>query len=388
MPTNLPPQCKTLEKQYLEAETLSEKINALQELHSAIPKHKGTERLRSQIKRKLSKLRLEMEEKRQRTTGSSFHERYSLRKDGAAQIVILGFTNSGKSSFLKLFTNARPQISEIPYTTIEPILGMMLFEDVQIQLIEAPAVFRGISEGKGWGLKILNLTRNCDALIFLIDLSTRNPWVQIETIIEELEKSRIKIGQSRPKVEIEKRKEGGIQFLISGNFRVEIEEIRRFLVENGYLNAIIKIKGEIDLEDIALSLISGVEYKPTIIIANKIDNKNSKSKLEILEKRFGKKIKTIGVSIKTGERIDDIPSSIFNILDITRIYTKKPRQTPSKIPIIITGKVTVEDVTRVIHTDFIKNFKYAKVWGSSKFPGERVGLKYLLKDKDTLEIHI
>jgi ribosome-interacting GTPase 1 len=388
MPTNLPPECKTLEKQYLEAKTLAEKITALQEYHSAIPKHKGTERLRSQIKRKLSKLRLEMEEKRQKTTGSSFHERYSLRKEGAAQVVILGFTNSGKSTLLNLLTNAKPRISEIPYTTIEPILGMMLFEDVHIQLIETPAVFKGISEGKGWGLKILSLTRNCDALIFLIDLSTKNPLVQFETIIEELEKSHIKIGKSRPKVEIERRKKGGIQFLISGNFRIEIDEIRRFLLENRYLNAIVKIKGETDLEDIALSLISGVEYKPVIIIANKIDIKDSESKLEILVKKYDKEIKIMGVSLKTGEGITNIPSSIFTMLDITRIYTKKPRQTPSQKPIIMNGKVTVEDVTRVIHTDFYKSFKYAKVWGSSKFPGERVGLRYLLKDKDTLEIHI
>jgi ribosome-interacting GTPase 1 len=264
---------------------------------------------------------------------------------------------------------------------------MMLFEDVYIQLIEAPAVFKGISDGKGWGLKILNLTRNCDALIFLIDLSTRNPWLQIETMIDELEKSRIKIGQSRPRVEIEKRKEGGIQFLISGNFRIEIDEIRRFLLENGYPNALVKIKGEIDLEDVALSLISGIVYKPAIIIANKNDYENSESKYKILEKKFGNNIKIVSASLKTGEGIKNIPSSIFNILDITRIYTKRPRQTPSQKPIIMNGKVTVEDVTRVIHTDFYKSFKYAKVWGSSKFPGERVGLRYLLKDKDTLEIH-
>jgi ribosome-interacting GTPase 1 len=265
---------------------------------------------------------------------------------------------------------------------------MMLFEDVHIQLIESPAVFKGISEGKGWGLKILNLARNCDALIFLLDLSTRNPWVQFEIILEELEKSRIKIGQSRPKVEIEKRKEGGIQFLISGNFRIEIDEIRRFLLENGYPNAVIKIREEVDMEDIAISLISGVEYKPAIMIANKIDRQNSESKYEILLKKFGNKIKVLGVSLKKGEDINNITNSIFNIVDITRIYTKKPRQAPSKKPIIMNGKVTVEDVTRVIHTDFLKSFKYAKVWGSSKFPGERVGLKYLLKDKDTLEIHI
>ena len=133
MPTNLPPQCKTLERQYLEAETLPEKIKALEEYHAAIPKHKGTERLRAQIKRKLSKFRLEMEKRKtQRHTASQAQGRYSIKRAGAAQVVIIGPVNSGRRSILTALTNARPETSSYPFTTTEPVPGMMPFDDIQI----------------------------------------------------------------------------------------------------------------------------------------------------------------------------------------------------------------------------------------------------------------
>jgi len=388
MPTNLPPQCRLLEKKYLEATTLPEKIKALEEYHSAIPKHKGTERLRAQIKMKLSKLRLEMEErKKQRATTSSDSGRYSVKKEGAAQVVILGLTNSGKSSLLRALTNADPEISSHPFTTTEPIPGMMPFEDIQVQLLEAPALFEGASEGREWGLRTLSLARNADGLILLVDLSTRDPCTQLEVMIEELNSARIRVEEGGSRVEVEKRDEGGIQFICSGKFLGEMDEIRRFLIENGVNNAIVRIWGEVDLGEVALSLVSGIAYRPAIVVANKIDVEGSEEKLETLRKRFGDKFEVIGASAKTRIGLEGIPRSIFEALNIARIYTKRPRQSSSERPLIMRGETTVEDVTKAIHSEFYKNFKYAKVWGSSKYPGEKVGLNYPLKDRDIVEIH-
>ncbi|UCH37639.1 MAG: 50S ribosome-binding GTPase [Candidatus Bathyarchaeota archaeon] len=386
MPTNLPPQCRTLQRRYLEAETLPEKIRALEEFHAAIPKHKGTERMRAQLKRKLSKFRLDMEKKKH--AGSQTAGRYAIKRAGAAQVVIIGPINSGRSSLLKTLTNAEPETSEYPFTTTEPIPGMMLFDDVQIQLVEAPALFEGGSEGRGWGLKTLSLARNADGLILLIDLSKPNPKAQLEMIVDELKKARVHIGQRQSRVEIERKESGGIQFLCTSSFVGSLEEIRRFLMENGVNNAIIRIYGDVDLDEVALSLVSGVVYKPAIVVANKLDTKGAPEKLKRLTSEVDLSFHVIGTSTRTKIGLKEIPKSIFTILNLVRIYTKRPRQKPTMKPMIMRGKTSVEDVAKLVHSDLYKRIKYAKIWGSSKFPGEKVGSKYRLKDGDIVEIHV
>lgn len=387
MPTNLPPQCKTLERKYLEAETLPEKIKALEEYHASIPKHKGTERLRAQIKRKLSKLRLELEErKRRRATVSLASGRYSIKKEGAAQVVILGPTNSGKSSLLRALTNASPEISGHPFTTTEPIPGMATFEDIQIQLVEAPALHEGAGEGKGWGVRTLSLARNADGLILIVDLSAGDPCAQLRMMLDALDGARIRVEESGARVEVERRDGGGIQLICHGRFLGEVDEIRRFLTENGIANAVVRIWGEADLDEVALSLVSGMTYKPAIVIANKIDFDGAETELEALRRGFGDMFEVIGASAETGAGLEEILGHIFEALNIVRIYTKRPGQRPSRRPLIMRGETTVEDVAKAVHSQFFRDFKYARVWGSSRYPGERVGLRYLLKDGDTVEI--
>ncbi len=388
MPTNLPPQCRLLERKYLEAETLPEKISALEEYYSAIPKHKGTERLRDQIKRKLAKLRLEVEERKKQRAVSSASGAYSIKKEGASQISILGATGAGKSSLLAALTNAKPEISDHPFTTIEPIPGMMPFEDIQIQMLEAPALFEGASEGKGWGLKVLGLARNSDGLILLLDLSLGDPCAQLEMLINELNGARIRVERSGSRVEIERREVGGIQFIISGRLLGEVDEVRRFLTENGVNNAVVRIWGEADMNEVAVSLVAGAVYRPTVIIANKLDVGGAESKLKALRRRFSDRFEVVGISAKTGKGLEAMPATIFRALSVVRIYTKKHREEPSKRPMIMREGTTVEDAAKAVHSTFYKNFKYARVWGSSKYAGEKVGLKYVLKDKDAVELFV
>jgi ribosome-interacting GTPase 1 len=244
----------------------------------------------------------------------------------------------------------------------------------------------GASKSEGGGPRTLSLARNADGLILLVDLSIKEPLTQLKTIINELNGSRIRVEQSASGVEVEKRDKGGIQVISFGKFMGETDEIKQFLVENGINNATIRIWGEVDLDEVAMSLISGVIFKPAIVVANKMDADGSKAKLEILKKYFGHKFRIIEVSSKNGTGIEEIPRSIFKTFNIVRIYTKKPRQRPSENPLITRGDVTVEDITKAIHSEFHDNFKYAKVWGSSGHAGKRVGLKYQLKDGDIIEI--
>lgn len=387
MPANLPPECRVLERKYFEAETAPEKIKALEDYHAAIPKHKGTERLRAQIKRRISKLRLELEErKKHRARMSLASGSYAVKKEGVGQVVILGVTNAGKSSLLQALTNAKITISDHPFTTTKPIPGMVPFEDVQIQLLEAPALYKGASEGKGWGVQTLSLARNADGLLLFIDLSTTEPIAQLEMILAELRGARVRVEEGGSRVSIERRDDGGIQFACTGRYMGEMEEIRRFLVENHIHNAVVHIRGEVDLDDVALAVVTGLIEKPVIVVANKLDVDGATEKLATLRGRLTGRFEVVGISAKTGVGLETLPRTLYGLLDVVRIYTKRLRQKPSTKPLIMKGETTVGVVTRAIHSEFYNHFKYARVWGSSNYPGEKVGLNHVLKDGDVVEI--
>jgi hypothetical protein len=137
MPTNLPPEYFRAEQALREAESSAAKISALEEMMSTIPKHKGTDKLRAELRRKISKLR----EDQQKKKGAGKHEsEFHIEKEGAGRAVLIGFENVGKSSIVAALTHAKPKISEAPFTTWQPLPGMMEIEDIQVQLVDTPAL--------------------------------------------------------------------------------------------------------------------------------------------------------------------------------------------------------------------------------------------------------
>ena len=387
MPTNLPPECTVLEKRYLEARSTSEKIRALQQYLGAIPKHKGTERLCARLKTRLARLRLAEEEAKRRRGSSYLASRYTVKKEGAAQVVLLGLTGSGKSSILTLLTSAKPEIYGYPFTTTTPTPGMMAFEDIQIQLVEAPALFAGASEGGGWGPGVLGLARNADGLMLVIDLSVSDPCLQLKTLIDELSESHITIVEQRGKVEIERKEAGGIQVVSLSKVNVPVHEVKHLLRKMKIDNAVVRIRGDVELDDVAQALFHKTVYKPTIVLANKIDVAGAEGKLRTLRTAFSH-LTVIAVSALLEQGVETVPQRVFEALKILRVYTKRPRQPPAEKPMIMREQSTIGDAAKMIHKDFYNDFKYARLWGSSTYPGERVGLNRVLQDKDVLEIRV
>jgi small GTP-binding protein len=154
MPINAGPEYFVAERRYSEAKTREQKIAALQEMIKALPKHKGTEKLLAHLRKRMAKL------KSQKSVKAKARPSFSIRKLGAAQISILGLTNSGKSSLLKALTGKDVEIADYPYTTKKPKVGMMPFGDIQIQLIEIPSTFDPES---------LSLLYTCDEILILLD---------------------------------------------------------------------------------------------------------------------------------------------------------------------------------------------------------------------------
>ena len=388
MVTNLPQEAKNKWYEVTLTKNPQEKIKLMQEFLSLVPKHKGTEKLCRQVKTQISELKDEIEKKKQMKKGTA--PSYFIEKAGAAQIVILGATNVGRSSLLKAVTNAEPEIASYPFTTRHPIPGMLQFKDLQFQLIESPPIIRGASNGRGNGFQILSLVRNSDGVILMVDLSD-DPIKQFTMIAEELEKSRIMMAPPPGEVEIQKRGLGSeIQFIWDGKLvNCTQEEVITLLKEYKIKSALIRIKGDVTLEIIEDAVFGNAVYRPTIVIANKSDVEGSSKWVKPLEE-VAKPLEVVPLSIKKFENLPEIiGSKLFSLLQIKRIYTKEPGMRHSRIPIVVKGKLTVGGLAKMIHSDFYIRFKYARIWGTSaKFPGEKVGLDRQLVDGDVVELHV
>jgi len=388
VPANLPPEAKEKWLKVMEAKSLEEKIKALEEFISAVPKHKGTENLLYWARRRLRELREEQEERRKRRV-SGRGPTFFIEKEGAAQIVLLGLANVGKSLLLRRLTNADVEVADYPYTTRRPVPGMLKFEDIQFQLIEAPALMPGAADGVAWGTKVLGLARNADGIIIVLDAANK-PLHQLKIVLEELRKAHIHVIKPRGRVVIEKGRSGsGIRVALSGRLiDCTVNDIMNLLKSYRIYNALVKVYGEVTIDDVEKAIFGNITYKPTIILVNKMDLVERKI-YEKIRKVVPKTIPVLPVSAKTSEGLCAIGKVLFDVLEIIRVYTKQPNhEKPSEHPLILRRGATVYDVAKAIHSSFVENFKYAKIWGpSAKYPGERVGLDHEVMDKDIVEIH-
>ncbi|MBM5805669.1 MAG: TGS domain-containing protein [Candidatus Verstraetearchaeota archaeon] len=382
MPANLPPQARAAERRYIEAKNLPDRIRYLQEFISSIPEHKGNEKMRGYLRRRLAQLKDELEGQRKRRAGGSGGGGFSFKKEGAAQVVILGMTGSGKSSLLMKVTNAKTEVADHPFTTREPVPGMMPFEDIQFQLIDTPAIFENVRDG-AWGSQLLSLARNADGLLILLDAA--DSVNQFKLIVNELTSAGITIDRKVRKIEIERTTGGGIQIACTGRITCRVDEIDRTLKEFGVRNAVVRIWGDVTLEEVEDALDQTRIYKPSLIVVNKVDR--FPGALENFHMACNKE--AIEVSTATGEGLNSLGESLFRAMGIMRAYTKGAGGEVAEKPIIMKTGARVKDIAKIVHSQLYRNFKYARVWGNSvNFNGERVGAEHELADKDVLEIHM
>ncbi len=296
MPINASPHFEKAQREYESAQTTDQKIKCLKKMMALAPKHKGAENLNAQLKRRLAKLKY-TKEKETRSGKTTFK---GIKKEDM-QAVIIGLTNTGKSTLLSEITNAKPIISPIKFSTTNPIVGMMPYKETNIQLIENPAIE---SEHYDKGL-----TNSADTILILI-----KNLENVEKIKKKLEKA----------------------------------------------------KGK------------------QIIVFNMEEIKNTR---KISATLSSKRYNFVIISSLTKEGLEKLKEKLFESFDKIRIYTKEPRKKePSKKPIILEPNSTIKDVAEKILKGFSKKVKETRIWGpSSKFPGQKVGLKHKLKDKDIVE---
>jgi len=388
MVTNLPAEAKAKWAEVVACRSIPEKIKLMREFISLVPKHKGTSNLLANVRRRIAILERELERKRTRRKGG--YGGFSVPKEGAGQIIILGPTNVGRSSLLASLTGAKAEVSPVYFTTKKPIVGMLPYRDIQFQLVEAPALVEGAADGKMEGPQILGLARNSDGLILMIDLSM-DPLEEFRMLQSELERAGIMIEKPEGEIEIVRRSAGvGLQIIGSGVLvGCTLEDVRRLLANYRINSALIKIQGKVTLETLEESLFSSLVYKPTILVANKLDTPRAKENLARL-KTFMKdhEIPLLPISCKEKVGLEKLGDHIFQMLRIIRVYPKEPGvKEPSSKPLVIEEGATVIEAAKKLHSKLYREFRYARIWGpSAKYPGQRVGSSHVLMDGDVIEI--
>ncbi len=389
MPTNLPIEATRKWSEVASAKNPQQKLQLMHEFLGLVPKHKGTARLCAQVKRQMATLRREMEEKKKKRSGRGT-PKFFIEKEGSAQIVIVGPTKVGKSSLLASITNASVEVSSYPYTTREPVPGMFQFEDLQFQIVEAPALMEGSAEGEAWGAQTLGLARNSDGLLLMVDLS-QEPCKQLSLILNELEKARILVKKPRAKIEIERKHAGfGLRVVVIGQLLdCYLRDVENLLKNYKITDAMTKIQGEASLYDIEEAIFENSEYRPAIIVANKVDSPQAPQKLKELKGCALVQTKIIPVSCTSNLGLNQLGKEIFDFMGIIRIYTKEPNsREASSRPFTLRGGSTILDLAKQIHSDFYRHLSYARVWSPRlPFSPARVGSSFILKDKDVVELH-
>jgi len=325
MPANLPPHYFDAEKRYRQARTPADKIAALEEMLRIMPKHKGTDKLQADVKARIAKLRREPSRK-----GPKSGRSYAIPREGAGQIALVGPPNSGKSSLLAALTKARPEVADFPFTTREPLPGMMPYQDIAFQLVDLPPLSQEYNEP--W---LFDLIRRPD-LIWLI-VSGLRPLNDLEAVEALLGQKKIAVYPAHQEPQGE----------------VEFDWIRR----------------------------------PALLIVTGLDRPEVPENVEIFRELLEGRWPVTAVSTVTGQGLKDLGRLSFEVLRIIRVYTKQPGKPPDmNQPYTLRQGDDVLDLAAKIHNELAQKFKNARIWGSVSFDGQTVQRDYVLQDGDVVEL--
>ena len=396
MSSNIGAEAKVKYQEYLEAGSLEQKIKLLEEFISLVPKHKGTEKIIALNKSRIAKMKRELEEQRQRQkTTQKVISPFSIKKEGIQIIMISAHYTPGvgKTSLLNYLTGAAKE--KIGKFTALPEIGIYHYNNIRFQIVEMPSIMKGASEGIGNGKEILSQLRSCDVICFCIDL-TRPFEEQITLLLEELTKAEIRINIPPPPLNVQKTGSNKIQVLYLtgeakkiGDIEDFTEKVKEIVRENGIRNAIIKILGSISLDDLVDALNPSVVYRQALIIATKGDLPHTEEQFDKLKQKYSTKFpKIIGISVRKRNFPQDFGEVILRYLKKIRIYTMSLGRKIAEKPLILDEESSIKDAAMKIHKSFFESFEHAVVIREgARQKRKKVGLDYLLKDGDIIEIH-
>jgi len=332
MPANLTPDYKAAESAYRRSRDPQDRLDALREMYRTVPKHKGTEHLRADIKTRIKELVDELAGPRK--GGARGGPPTVIRPEGAAQVALVGPPNSGKSLLHATLTGSHSQSGPYPYTTQYPHPGMLPYQDIAIQLIDLPPV--AADHPVPW---LANALQPADACLLVVNVSTPGCLERIESLHESL---------------------SGRRVTLTGSWSGD----------------------EMDDDPFSIRL-------PTVLVATNLDRApRCMESVEVLEELLGLDYPSLTVSSTEGTGLEAVGPWLFEHLGIVRVYTKVPGKPADMTrPYTIRRGGTVDEVATMVHKDLARTLKFARVWGSDTFDGQHVGRDHELADGDVVELH-
>ncbi len=333
MPANLTPAYKAAEAEYKKAREPRDQLEALRAMLRAIPKHKGTEHLQGDIKKRISQLTDELSGPKKKAGRGG--PPTVVAPEGGGQVALVGPPNSGKSTLHAALTNSHAQTGPYPFTTQYPQPGMLPVDDVTVQLIDLPPITP--EHPVPW---IGNALQPADGALLVVDLVVAGCVEQVVALHEVLEDRKVVLhadwdGPGPPADD-------------------PFTKLLPTLLVASHADAI----EDVDAELAAFRELTGYDY-PALV-----------------------------VSAETGAGLDQIGPWLFDRLGIVRVYTKIPGQPADRDrPYTLRRGQTVHDVALLVHRDIAASLKYARLWGPESFDGQQVGPEHEVVDGDVLELH-
>lgn len=356
---------------------IEDRIQELEDKLEKTPVNKATEKERGRLKSQIAQLK---EEKQQKQKGTGDTSGYAVEKKGDATVALVGFPSVGKSTLLNNLTNAEVDTGAYEFTTLDVHPGMLKYKGANIQIMDVPGLIGGAADGRGDGTQVLSVVRNADLVLYVLDPEE----MRVDTIKEEIYNAGIRTNTTPPDVKIEKKDRGAINISSTVDLSVQEETLKQVMRDNGYVNAEVIIREDVDLDRFIDVMRSNRVYMPAVTVVNKAD-KLSEQEKEELDADVD-----LFISAVDHINLDELREMIFDKLGLIRIYMKEKGEEADKDePLILREGGTVEDALDTLPGDMRDRFKKAKVSGeSSKFPQQKVGEEHELMDEDVLELNL
>lgn len=333
------------------------------------------------VKAKIAKLKGEIEQKKK---GKGKTDGYVLKKSGDATVALVGYPSVGKSTLLNAITNADSKVAAYEFTTLTVVPGLLNHKFAKIQIFDVPGIVYGAAEGTGRGKEVLAAIRSADLIVLIIDI---NQWHHKEILEKELYDSGIRLNMVKPDVRIRKTSKGGISIGSTVPLSVTKETYKAILNEFGIVNGSVLIRSPINEDELIDCIEENKKYMPGLLIVNKIDSV-SKEHLNSVQRKYPE-----AVYISAGELInlDELQERIYEKLKLISIFLKEPgKEVDMSEPIVMRKEDTLKILCEKLHRDFVRRFRFARVWGkSARYDGQKLTkLEHIIMDNDIIELHI